>query len=455
MRLYPYQDNWAQVKEPQKTTQERGKQSTVEQPISESSTDQNPQYVTFKHPENVFQIDYPAHWKIEFETQPAVATNIVCTTHDHVGLTAFRSPSHFDVQEIVEDERCYDSFGKMLESIGSVNPRRDPTVAYPCMTADRTEPNQVGQRWLLAHCDVMLCVSVSCPENVEHIYRPIFERMLSSLRIDREMEALFARMYSFVMTRLTEELPDVTWKQDGLSIQTDRVTMSLQNLFTNVRSAPDEFKRLSEEFVGGIVSVLSQPQIGKEQWLEVKHKILPILKPEAFLKSASRGALNNASKAQRDLSEMVSTPWLTNLHICYAIDNKKTFRFLVKSDLNSWRVDTEQIHSTAIENLVAGSAPKLVVMKNPAGAGGVGMVSPMIGAASSYLLHPKLYDLSSRELGRDLMAAVPSRDALVIFGSSSSTKQLLANKVRHDYQQTAHPLSDRLFRLTPDGVVLA
>jgi len=85
----------------------------------------------------------------------------------------------------------------------------------------------------------------------------------------------------------------------------------------------------------------------------------------------------------------------------------------------------------------------------------LGMVSPMIGAASSYLLHPKLYDLSSRELGRDLMAAVPSRDALVIFGSSSSTKQLLANKVRHDYQQTAHPLSDRLFRLTPDGVVLA
>jgi len=214
-----------------KNSRDCRQQSKVNQRIIESSTDQAPRYVPFEHPENVFHIDYPAHWKVEFETVPASATNFVCTTHDHVSVTAFRMPIQYDVREIVEDERFYESFGKMLESTGSVNPRRDPTVAYPCMTADRAEPNLVGQRWVVAHCDVLLCVSVSCPEDVEHIYRPIFERMLSSLRINRETEALFVRMYSFVMKRLSEELPNVTWEQDNFSLKTDRVTMSMQKKF--------------------------------------------------------------------------------------------------------------------------------------------------------------------------------------------------------------------------------
>jgi len=104
---------------------------------------------------------------------------------------------------------------------------------------------------------------------------------------------------------------------------------------------------------------------------------------------------------------------------------------------------------------MAGKSPELSVIKNPVGEGGVGMITQMIGAASSYLLHPKLFELSSRVLGRDLMVAIPSRDALVIFGNSSATKHVIADRVRIDYQQTAHPLSDRIFRLTPDGVGLA
>lgn len=454
--VYPDQQAGDQMKNRStKNSRDRRQQSKVNQRIVESSTDQTPRYVAFEHPDNLFHIDYPAHWKIEFETAPAEATNFVCTTHDDVGATAFRMPMQYDVREIVEDERVFDAFGKMLESVGSVNPRRDPNVAYPCMTADRAEPNQVGQRWVVAHCDVMLCVSVSCPEDVDHIYRPIFERMLSSLRIKRETEALFVRMYSFVMQRIKEELPDVKWKQDGLSLKTDRVTMSMQNLFTSVRSAPHDLERLAEEFVGGIVSVMSQPQIGKELWSNVRHKILPILKPEAYLHEATAGRLDNASQAQRDLSQLVSTPWLTNLHICYAIDNEKTFRFLVKSDLDSWGVDAEKIHSTAIKNLTAGKSSELFVMKNPVGEGGVGMMTKMIGAASSYLLHPKLFELASRDLGRDLMAAIPSRDALVIFGNSSAAKHKIADQVRLDYQQSVHSLSDRIFRLTPDGVGLA
>jgi len=454
--VYPDQQAGDQMKNRnKKNSRDRRQQSKMDQRIVENSNDQAPRYVTFEHPENLFHIDYPAHWKIEFETVPTPATNFSCTTNDQVGATAFRMPMQFDVREFVKDERVLDAFGKMLESVGSVNPRRDPNVAYPCMTADRAEPDLVGQRWVVAHCDVLLCVSVNCPEEVEHIYRPIFERMLSSLRINRETEALFASMYNFVMKRLREELPDVKWKQDGLGLKTDRVTMSMQNLFTSVRSAPHDLERLAEEFVGGIVSVMLQPQIGKELWSDVRHKILPILKPEAYLHEATAGRLDNASPAQRNLSELVSTPWLTNLHICYAIDNEKTFRFLMKSDLDSWGVDAEEIHSTAIKNLTAGKSPELFVMKNPVGEGGVGMMTKMIGAASSYLLHPKLFELASRDLGRDLMAAIPSRDALVIFGNSSATKHRIADQVRIDYQQSVHSLSDRIFRLTPDGVGLA
>ncbi|MFN7334000.1 MAG: hypothetical protein ACK5TC_02975, partial [bacterium] len=83
----------------------------------------------------------------------------------------------------------------------------------------------------------------------------------------------------------------------------------------------------------------------------------------------------------------------------------------------------------------------------------VGSLQHHGGAASSYLLHPRLYAIASQQLGRSIVAAVPSRDALMMF-EYRDNRSMLQHAVERDYSTTNHPVSDRLFRITPDGVAL-
>ncbi len=72
------------------------------------------------------------------------------------------------------------------------------------------------------------------------------------------------------------------------------------------------------------------------------------------------------------------------------------------------------------------------------------LVQPQLPVAS------KLYELASKQLGTELAAAIPARDALVLF-EYRDQRALLLKAVKHDFATTNHPISDRLFRVTPDG----
>ena len=74
---------------------------------------------------------------------------------------------------------------------------------------------------------------------------------------------------------------------------------------------------------------------------------------------------------------------------------------------------------------------------------------------ASRLLHPELYRLFSGPLGAPFLAAIPERDTLVLFSNRNSLKRRIVKQVKKDHDQSAYPITPRLFLVTRDGIALA
>ncbi len=177
-----------------------------------------------------------------------------------------------------------------------------------------------------------------------------------------------------------------------------------------------------------------------------------MLKSDKYIQDANERTTRNGKDADNS-AFLVSLPWLADLRICFALDDKETFRYINSHDIQRWNVSLETIAQVAIENLEALPEPKLIVMRIQENLPAVGGLEPSAGAVSSYLLHPNLYKIASSQLQGEIAAAVPSRDALILFEYRGQRESLL-KAVSHDFSTTNHPVSDRLFRVTPDGIAL-
>ena len=67
-----------------------------------------------------------------------------------------------------------------------MNPRRDATIPHFAMKADRNQEGMDGHYWFVAACDIFLGLSTYFPDGEQHLWNPIFERMLTTFRIPRK-----------------------------------------------------------------------------------------------------------------------------------------------------------------------------------------------------------------------------------------------------------------------------
>ena len=349
-----------------------------------------------------------------------------------------------------------EGFALLLEKAGSRNARPDPTVIHPCMTADRNEEGQGGQRWVVMEDDLILGISTTFPAEEQHIYQPLFERMLSSFRVNRKREGLWIRTATRIVTKLAEEFPEEEFKLSGKGIRGKDYELSLINLMTQVQKQPQAHEQLCEDFLDGLRSVIHQRgKIGCEVWEEVCNKILPMIRPDRYVRELDEREVLDGDKAKFPGSEVVNTPWLADLVICYAVNSRSAFRLINRNDLDRWHTDADSLHVTALDNLIKGDDPEMACMPAPNGKEGFGMFHAKQGAVSSYLLHPELYQRVAAQLGNQLLAAIPAQDVLVVFSDEAAPRQRIQETIRGDYESSVHPITERLFRLTPDGVTLA
>jgi uncharacterized protein YtpQ (UPF0354 family) len=414
-----------------------------------NSTDSSPHYLTFRHPQNLFEIDYPAHWKIEQEADGAVEF-VAANPDAYIGLMLFRTPISIDTAIIEQSGKWEEIATAMFAKVESTNVRIDPTIIYSNFTADRPEPDQAGQRWFVLCSDLILGISSTCPEHLKETYVPLIERMLSSLRVYREDELLAARILARVHAALKAQMPNGKVEVKGLNIVTDKFELSIGNILSQVKRNPTKLDEIVDHFIQGTVG-LSQgdEELGQESWESVRSKIQPLLKPDKYIQEVN----HKTNRHKEGSAFLISAPWLADLRICFALDNKDTFRFINSLDMQRWNVSLEMLMQVSADNLSAYPEPELHVMKPNESLPGIAALIPSGGAASSYLLHPKLFQIAAQHLGREIVAAVPSRDALMLF-EYRNEKETLQNAVAHDFATTNHPISDRLFRVTPDGIAL-
>ncbi|XZE22412.1 DUF1444 family protein [Pirellulaceae bacterium SH449] len=417
-----------------------------------NSTDAAPIYITYRHPDNLFAIDYPAHWKIE-KTDDGSVEFSATETDDWAGIMLFRIPMPIEAEQIEKTGRFKQIAAAMFAKVNSNNVRSDPTIIYNNYTADRPEENQAGQRWFVLAADLMLGISTSCSVEKKEVYIPLFERMLSSLRINRDDELLASRILTRVLRAITAALPDAKVQNDGLTIKTDKFEVSIENLMAQVKRNPIRLDEIVDQFIRGTLGLSRhQETLGQESWDEVRGRIQPMLKSDKYIQEANERTTRKGQDSDSS-SFLVSLPWLADLRICFALDDKATFRFINSYDIQRWNVSLETIAQVALENLEALPEPKLLVMKIDENEPAVGGLQPSAGAVSSYLLHPKLHKIVSSQMEGEIAAAVPSRDALILFEYRGQRAALL-KAVSHDFSTTNHPVSDRLFRVTPDGIAL-
>ncbi len=414
-----------------------------------NSTDCSPHYLTFRHPQNLFEIDYPAHWKIEQEADGAVEF-VAATPDAYIGLMLFRTPISIDTAIIEKSGKWEQIATAMFAKVESTNVRSDPTIIYSNFTADRPEPDQAGQRWFVLCSDLILGISSTCPEHLKETYVPLIERMLSSLRVHRDDELLAARILARVQVALKAQMPNGKVEVKGLNIVTDKFELSIGNILSQVKRNPAKFDEIVDHFIQGTIG-LSQTdeELGQESWEAVRGRIQPLLKPDKYIQEVNQ----KTNRHKVGSAFLISAPWLADLRICFALDNKDTFRFINSLDMQRWNVSLEMLMQVSADNLSAYPEPELHVMKPNESLPGIAALIPSGGAASSYLLHPKLFQIAAQHLGREIVAAVPSRDALMLF-EYRNEKETLQNAVAHDFATTNHPISDRLFRVTPDGIAL-
>ena len=418
-----------------------------------NSTDATPHYLTFRHPDNLFEIDYPAHWRVEQEADGAVEFSVP-NTEGYVGIMLFRTPMSIDTTIIEQSGQWEEIATAMFAQVNSTNVRTDPTIIYSNFTADRPETDEAGQRWFVLCADLILGISTGCSVKLKETYGPFFERMLSSLRVRREDELLATRIMTRVHRALVTQLPNSKVVVKGLKIVTDKFELSIGNLLSQVKRNPTMLDEIVDHFIQGTVG-LSQgdEELGQESWEAVRDRIQPLLKSDKYIQEANQKTRRLKDSNKDGAVFLISAPWLADLRICFALDNKDTFRFINNLDMERWGASLESLLKVATENLSNFPAPELYVMKLTPEMPGIGALQPHGGACSSYLLHPKLFQIASQQLGRDIVAAVPARDALMLF-EYRDEKESLQRAVAHDFETTNHPISDRLFRVTPDGIAL-
>jgi uncharacterized protein YtpQ (UPF0354 family) len=152
---------------------------------------------------------------------------------------------------------------------------------------------------------------------------------------------------------------------------------------------------------------------------------------------------------------MVSEPLVGDLIICYAVDNDRTIAYIPQPHFQKWGVSLEEIHETAIDNLVTRSeAINAHAAQDEAGEINLILFQTMDGYDAARVLLPTLHERLREHLGSPFVAGIPNRDILLCFRNDDKTVNKLRKQIADDNKQMPHPVTEKLLLVTADGIAL-
>ena len=241
---------------------------------------------------------------------------------------------------------------------------------------------------------------------------------------------------------MREKLPEQEFEFHENKIKGKDRVVYLGNVFREVRGAPDSREKIIQNFVEKV----SQPaatEFGTELWDDARGRIVPVLKPKNYIDPNS------------PTQHLLTREWLSDVLVCYAIMNQKTFRFVTGWDVDRWGTTAEAVDEHAIANLARLPWPTRLMGARMKDEGRIIVVDTDDSLASSRLLHPDLFRMFSGPLGNPFWAGIPCRNRLVLYSDRKMLKQRTVKKLRRDHDDSAYPITPKPFLVTRDGIAPA
>ncbi|MFM7055836.1 MAG: hypothetical protein ACKO2P_02825, partial [Planctomycetota bacterium] len=370
-----------------------------------------------------------------------------------VRLCVFATPHTFQTNAL--DDNC-PAWQALIKSLAVPEVQPCHQFRYRACTFLRNDGNR---SWACCSAGMFAFLSAKCSPSQQQIYQPFFDHMLASLRLGDSHPGRLAVLRSEVLREFHRTYPKAECRIVDEQLQLGALHIFVENLLATIESNPRKRRVLIQQFVRTTNRVGRQAkQLGAEHWSTVQQRVYPMLRPAEFINAAfhSRPESSVPSARPSRQQQLTAIPWLANLVICYAIDSPDALRFVLNSDLERWNVDQPTLHHQALLNLQTIKGPQLSGV--PAPDGSLLIAMPMdspVPVNSAWLLHPDLFQCVQMSFRGPIWAAVPHRDTLLLFSSRHYDRVQVQTAIRQDYSTSHQPISDCLFRVNPDGIVLA
>lgn len=248
-------------------------------------------------------------------------------------------------------------------------------------------------------------------------------------------EQFLDRVVTHVKTKFP--LVEIT-KAEEFAVSVNGNVASLENLYRIILLQPDRADRHIDRWM---VELLRASEGSPDQtagFEEVKGRVMPMVLAETA--TDKEGA-------------MVSQTLLPGIRVVYALDNDRTIAYIPQQVFDGWGVTLEQLHETAIENLVEHSREiGGQAAQDEDGTINLVILQTLDGYDASRMLLPSLHDRLKRFLGTPFAAGIPNRDILLCFRNEPEMVDRLQKQIASDYKEMPHQISDRVFLVTADGI---
>jgi hypothetical protein len=213
---------------------------------------------------------------------------------------------------------------------------------------------------------------------------------------------------------------------------------TLENLYRVSCLQPDDSLHHIERWM---VELLRAAEGGPDRnapFDEIKERILPLILP---------------SEKSETYESAVTQPLLEGLVVGYAIDSDRTIAYLSKTQFDTWRMTLDDLHETALQNMVARSeAISAHAAEDEDGKINLILFQTMDGYDASRILLPTLHERLREYLGSPFAAGIPNRDILLCFRNDDETVARMRAQISDDYRSMPHQVTERILLITPDGI---
>ncbi len=228
--------------------------------------------------------------------------------------------------------------------------------------------------------------------------------------------------------------------EQPFSLRVNGQLAGLENIYRTVILRPNEQMHHIDRWVVELLRAAEGTPDRTGSFEDVKERILPMV---------LAGSTAEAYKGT------VTSTLVEGLIVAYAIDQDRTISYIPHERFDDWKIDLEQLHELAINNLIARSETLAAhAAEDENGEVNLILFQTMDGYDASRILLPTLHERLRPYLGSPFGAAIPNRDILLCFRNDPETVARLRTQVAEDHRQMPHQVTDQLLLITPDGIAV-